>query len=252
MKTLVNGRVGCAIALSGLALASSMSGSASSLGGPASAPGKSGCTAAQRSAVLRAMQAAVENAAPTRIDSLEKAVAPGGALPGWRLAHGYVVLSGAGAVGLDNLAAVDPMPPLLLYAPSDSSTAADWLDFDGPDDPYRLVGWGYLAPYTPGSSPPQMPCIAPDEWLVHEAGWHLKDGGMHLTPGASEEPSRPAGLDVLMWHPRVWDLHVWRGGNGEPSIAFANANARRGGRDLPPAAFFRMENGRAVPVSNEP
>ena len=24
---------------------------------------------------------------------------------------------------------------------------SDWLDFDGPDDPYRLAGWAYVAPY---------------------------------------------------------------------------------------------------------
>jgi hypothetical protein len=32
--------------------------------------------------------------------------------------------------------AVDPMPPLLLYAPSLSTAPADWLDFDGPDGPW--------------------------------------------------------------------------------------------------------------------
>jgi hypothetical protein len=52
--------------------------------------------------------------------------------------HGNVVLDGAGAIVLDNLAAAPPMPPLPIYAPSDSSTAADWRDLDGPDDPYRL------------------------------------------------------------------------------------------------------------------
>ena len=147
------------------------------------------CTASQRREALRAMQTAVLAVAPDRIPSMTKARAPGGPLAGWRLAHGHVVLSTAGAIGVDNLEAREPLPPLLLYAPSETSAPAAWLDFDGPDDPYRLVGWGYLAPYTPGSTPPQRTCIEPDEWLVHEAGWHLMDGGMHLTPGAT--PSRP-------------------------------------------------------------
>ena len=73
------------------------------------------------------------------------------------------------------------------------------------------MGWAYFAPYAPGSSPPRRPCVGADEWLVHEAGWHLKDGGMQLTTGAVEEPPRPAGTDIHLWHTRVWDLHVWRG-----------------------------------------
>ena len=42
-----------------------------------------------------------------------------------------------------------------------------------------------------------------------------------------------------MWHPRVWDLHVWRGGGGVPTVSFANPNERRGGKALPREAFFQ-------------
>jgi hypothetical protein len=115
---------------------------------------------------------------------------------------------------------------------------SDWLDFDGPDDPYRLAGWAYVAPYTKGSMPPSRRCIAPEEWFVHEAGWHLKDGGMHLTPGGSEEPPRPRGLAIHMWHPQVWDLHVWRGRDGVAIVAFDNPHERKGGKQLPGGAFF--------------
>jgi hypothetical protein len=74
--------------------------------------------------------------------------------------------------------------------------------------------------------------------LVHDAGWHLKDGGMHVTPGATKEPPRPAGLAIHMWHPQGWDLHVWRGEDGVPTVAFANPHARRGGKELPDDACF--------------
>src|SRR5688572_25000317 len=190
MKTTAPSR--CAIALvccGGLALLAPAATSA--LGGDAVVP-RTSCTGAQRRDALQAMQTAVLAAAPTEIPSLAAAVRPGGALAGWRLAHGYVVLAGAGAVGVDNLAARDPLPPLLLYAPSEASSPTAWRDFDGPDDPYRLVGWAYIGPYTPGSQPPHRRCIAADEWMVHEAGWHLTDSNMRLTPGAAVEPPRPA------------------------------------------------------------
>jgi hypothetical protein len=183
------------------------------------------------------MQTAVLSTAPLRLDSLTKALAPGGVLAGWELPHGHVVLAGAGAVALYSGAVREPMPPLLLYAPSRSSSQADWLDFSGEDGPYRLVGWAYTAPYAPESSPPKLPCIERDEWFVHEAGWHLRDGGMRVTPGATVEPSGRA-KDVLLWHPRVWDLHVWAGADGVPTIAFKNPDDPGGGIELPEAAFF--------------
>ncbi len=91
--------------------------------------------------------------------------------PGWRLSHGHLALAGGPAVGIDNLQAKDPMPPVLLYAPSASSSPADWRDFQGEDGPYQLIGWGYLAPYKEGSAPPSRTCVAAEEWFVHEAGW---------------------------------------------------------------------------------
>lgn len=213
-------------------------------------PEGTGCTPEQRQEALQTMQREVLEAVPTELTSLERAIRPGGRLAGWRLSHGYVVLATAGAVPVDNLNARDPVPQLLLYAPSASSSPADWLDFDGPDDPYRLVGWAYVAPYTPESQPPPRRCIARAEWMVHEAGWHLMDGGMHVTPAATAEPPRPPDLNIHMWHPQVWDLHVWRGKDGVPTVTFANPSAPRGGRELPEAAFFYLVNGRKRPPAN--
>lgn len=202
------------------------------------------CSPETRRDVLRAMQAEVLRSVPSELPSFERALGPGGPLAGWRLSHGYVALATAGAVAVDNLEAVPPRPPVLLYEPATTSAPARWLDFDGPDDPYRLAGWAYIAPYTPGSRPPNRRCISAEEWVVHEAGWHLKDGGMRLTEGATTEPSRPPNLAIHMWHPRVWDLHVWRGDSGVPVVTFANPNERRGGKELPRGAFFSVVDGK--------
>lgn len=185
---------------------------------------------------------------PRQLASLEEAIKPGGPLAGWRLSHGHVVLAGGGAVPVDNLRAQDPMPQLLLYAPSPSSSAADWLDFDGPDGPYRLVEWAYLAPYRPGADPPRRRCIAASEWFIHEAGWHLLDGGMLLTPDATAEPPRPQPeAGIYFWHPQTWDTHFWIVEAGAPTISFANPNDPGGGLYLPEGAFFSLVHGRKQP-----
>jgi hypothetical protein len=205
------------------------------------------CTATQRGEALRAMQDEVLAIAPRRLPSLDAAIRPGGRLAGWRLSHGHVVLAEAGAVGVDDIRAQPPMPQLLLYAPSPASAPTDWLDFDGEDGPYDLVGWAYIGRYEPGSEPPRKPCIDGSEWLVHEAGWHLANGGMLLTPNARAEPPRP-DAPVHFWHPRAWDLHVWLGADAIPVVAYANPSARAGGVRLPAGAFLRVAKGRLVPL----
>jgi hypothetical protein len=116
---------------------------------------QAGCTPAQRRDALRAMQADVLGAAPENIASLEKALAPGGELAGWRASHGYVVLATAGGVAVDNVMAQDPLPPLLIYAPSRSSSPADWLDRMARSTPSRTaIG---------GRSPVRSNCDAAQE-----------------------------------------------------------------------------------------
>lgn len=198
------------------------------------------CTPEQRRQEFRALQTHVMRNVPRQVDSLKKAVRPEGSLAGWRLSHGHVVLASAGAVGLDNITAKDPLPQLLLYAPSPRSAPADWLDFDGTDGPYRLVGWAYIGPYTAGSEPPSRRCVSASDWWVHEAGWHLMDGGMHLTPGAASEPPRPdLKAEAFFWHPQVWVVHFWAGKNGVPTVALDNPARRDGGLELPHGTFFR-------------
>lgn len=71
---------------------------------------------------------------------------------------------------------------------------------------------------------------------------------MRLTPGALAEPPRPSGLGIHLWHPPVWDIHVWRGADGVPTIAFANPHARAGGLALPEGAFYHLVDGKKRPA----
>ena len=205
---------------------------------------ETGCTPDERREALRGLQDQVLQFAPPQLDSLQHALQPNGPLAGWRLPHGHVVMAHTGAVPVGNGRAKDPLPQLLQYAPSASSSPADWLDFDGPDGPYRLIGWAYLVPSQPGSHPPIRRCIAASEWFIHDAGWHLKDGGMLVTPGALTEPPRPQ-LDVGIhsWHHPWWDIHFWIGEDGVPTISFANPKAPGGGRHLPDGASYYLVNG---------
>lgn len=202
------------------------------------------CTREERRAALGALQEQVLAIAPRTLESLDRAIAPGGALTGWRLSHGHVALAGGPAVGIDNIHTKFPIPQLLLYAPSESSAPSEWLDFAGEDGPYRLVGFAYIAPYAPGSRAPEFECIDREEWFVHEAGWHLTDGRMHLTPGAEVEPARPnLTTGILFWHPRAWDVHLWLGNDGVPTVSFENPRNRGGGLQLPEKAFFYLTQG---------
>jgi len=209
---------------------------------------ETGCTAEERREALRALQTQVLQAVPRQLDSLEKAIQPGGPLSGCRLGHGHVVMAHTGAVPVGCSRAKGPMPQLLQYAPSPSSSPADWLDFDGPDGPYRVIGWAYTSPYQPGSRPPTLRCVADSEWFIHDAGWHLKDGSMLTTPGAMSEPPRPKlDVDIYYWHRPLWDIHFWIEEDGLPTISYANPRAPGGGKHLPDDAAYYLVGGRKAP-----
>jgi hypothetical protein len=206
------------------------------------------CTPERRDTVFRALQRQILQTFPEHVNNFEEATSRGGRLEGWRLSHGYTVVAGAAAVAIDNIAMRPPMPQALLYAPAPSSSPADWIDFNGADGPYRLVGWAYIAPYKPGSTPPQFDCVRSNEWVLHEAGWHLTNGGMLLTPSAQSQPPPPSiKTGVHFWHPSVWDVHFWVG-DDKPVITFDNPNGREGGLCLPEGAFYSIVNGRRQPI----
>jgi hypothetical protein len=72
------------------------------------------CTPERRREAVRSMQAEVLGLAPNRLDSLVKAIEPGGPLAGWIMSHGHIVLA-HGAVPVGNIRATSPWPHLLLF-----------------------------------------------------------------------------------------------------------------------------------------
>jgi hypothetical protein len=206
------------------------------------------CTQEERREALRTLQRQVLQLVPRELESLDKAIEPGGPLAGYRFPHGHVVMAHSGAVPIGNLRANPysverPMPQILQYAPSPTSNPRDWLDFNGEDGPYRLIGWVYLAPFDP-AGPPRRRCIDASEWFVHDAGWHLMDGGMLATPDATGEPPRPQlPVGIYLWHEKQWDLHFWIQDDGVPTISFANPKAPGGGFRLPDWVSYYLVNG---------
>lgn len=125
-------------------------------------------------------------------------------------------------------------PALILYKPRDPNPGESAEDHfktvtnhSKPAGPYELVGWAYGAPYDP-TVRPVMGCIPSSAWFLHEAGYHLIDGSMALysvsegvvgaatVGGMLPPPDAPPPGDALFWHPRIWDLHMWRAEDGAP------------------------------------
>lgn len=103
------------------------------------------------------------------------------------------------------------------------------------DPPYKLMGWGYAEPQRNARVRPRLGCVPTKHWFLHEAGYHLADGGFEPTPPFPPEGTpgaqrifRPADTPLAVvrpggppyfspprplpeaWHPRIWDLHMWR------------------------------------------
>lgn len=75
---------------------------------------------------------------------------------------------------------------------------------------------------------------------MHEAGWHLLDGGMHVTPeNRLEEPDPPAELEgrIMYWHPAGWDVHLWIR-DEVPEISLLDPAAEPGGIAIPEAFWY--------------
>jgi hypothetical protein len=109
-------------------------------------------------------------------------------------------------------------PGLLFYAPALNTNTTD----QNPDFPYILIGWAYGDAYIPGRRP-NLPCVPFEDWFIHEAGYHLMNGGFIPDAPSENNPGDamkctptfpPITLESLMWHPRLWDLHIWRVASG--------------------------------------
>jgi hypothetical protein len=79
-----------------------------------------------------------------------------------------------------------------------------------------------------------------NEWFVHEAGWHLLDGDMVLTPQSRlEQPPIPSELEgrIMMWHEAGWDIHLWVR-DDVPAITLIDESLPAGGLQLAEEAFW--------------
>jgi hypothetical protein len=195
------------------------------------------------------------------------------AVPHGNTSLAQIGLTFVGASSIFSNDAVQMGPPGLLFvaprAQRSDETDAEYQalveDPNGDTTPYRVIGGAWGKVMDSATRRPSMGCIPSSEWFLHEAGFHLNSGVMALRvpdetvrgetvidnvlPNAETSGETPD--DVLMWHPRIWDLHVWlpQDGNGSPVVSpyapFAVPGARAC-RDTPDpectaAVFFFPE-----------
>ncbi|MEW5852519.1 MAG: hypothetical protein AB2A00_27280, partial [Myxococcota bacterium] len=88
------------------------------------------------------------------------------------------------------------------------------------NDEYRLIGCGYTRQRLPGDDghPPHGLDVDDDEWFFHVAGLHLPNGS--FAPMSLEEAAQSGEEGV--WHPEVWDLHIFFAADGAPVVGMAH------------------------------
>ncbi|WP_416896760.1 MAG: hypothetical protein ACMVY4_14670 [Minwuia sp.] len=136
-------------------------------------------------------------------------------------------------------------PSLLFYAPNPASNLAQVTEPFFADIPMTLIGIAFARPYTP-AGPPAFGCLPREAWFVHNAGWHMPDGSFinqvlpEVTPGDAA-PAREPRLPIIdirrfgVWHPRLWDIHIWLTTPGAvPLVSACNLAPTT----TPPADFF--------------
>ncbi len=187
----------------------------------------------------------------------------------WRIMpHGQVSLRN-GAVGFARMSVEEMIqlvenptahnPSLLLYLPrprKEGETAEAYhaaITDAHPDPPYRLAGWAYGKLFHPSKRPrfSDEACVASHEWFVHEAGYHLLPSGkMALRPPSEiirgSKASHLLDMNPLpkgfaIFHPRFWDLHVWRNAEGPPTVS-SDPPFDVPGLVLPEGTFFVSED----------
>lgn len=230
------------------------------------------CTPTQRRDLVAAEQRAVLDLVGDRTTLRDHADLAALAGVGYKdYDHYFVSFAGQGLAILDFTRFADVRagnPSFLLYEPSPD--AADVTDIDGPDFPYSLAGWGYAGPnysYDKENQRPVYPkeltelCIGASDWFVHERGIHPADtGGMHSVPPEEEQHGHEAGdtpplptdcepiCPVGLPHPRIWDIHLWLGTDGVPSISILNPGSCIPGipSDVGVAWFYPEDDQREV------
>lgn len=177
---------------------------------------------------LRLDQELVLSRVPLRVPDMASALGPGGALQDYQPSHGFADIYGNGLTLLLKDANQLGRPEFaIFYEGNPAATVQQSVNVNLPKNPYVFAGWSYFVPfdYNNPRQPIQTPqgfarCVPRQDWLIHEAGFHTVDGGFLPTPGAQAPP--PGGPPNFLWHPRVWDLHVWVNLCGIPRIGMLN------------------------------
>jgi len=137
---------------------------------------------------------------------------------------------------------------MLFFAPDPNQSAANVTEHLVPDPPYTLIGWGYAFEFNPQVHP-KWQCLRFDSWFVHEAGWHPANGGFVPTPPAEDTPGTQLATPPLVrmdpirgiWHPRLWDIHIWRNGDQVPAVGiFSHTGEPAVGAVFPSGSFFEL------------
>jgi hypothetical protein len=134
-------------------------------------------------------------------------------------------------------------PNLLLFRPS--ATVAGSPDLADPLATYTLIGWAYAATIgddLPADRPPSTGCFPLHEWFFHEEGHHTVDGG--FTPG-------PPFSAIGVYHPRLWDLHVWADASGVPRLGILNVTGA-GAATTPADGYEAAANSFFYPFFTDP
>lgn len=146
------------------------------------------------------------------------------------------------------------MPDILLFRPAGNRVT----DADGPDNPYRLIGWGYAETIRPSSAQPRgstgapannsrpaqrrprLHCVPHHEWFIHSSGFHYSDGT--FWPRSEPEPDRddagghPSSASFL---PALWYVLFFVNVGEAPTIGMVKSREPAlPGITAPPNSFY--------------
>ncbi|MBT2212804.1 MULTISPECIES: hypothetical protein [Actinomadura] len=159
------------------------------------------------------------------------------------LSHMYNSMKGIGLTIVNDGAQGPGKPTLVFYKPD--PRVKDPTHAFEPNFPYRLVGWGYVSPYTPGKAPsfpgePGLRCLKPKDSFIHERSVHPADTWFNTRvppkneawkgedPGATWPTAEECDCQVGMSHGRFWDSHLFLTGTPFPWVSMFNP-----GRPIP-------------------
>jgi hypothetical protein len=152
------------------------------------------------------------------------------------LPHMYNSMKGIGMTVVNDGKQGPGLPTLLFYRPD--PWAKNVTQPFVPNFPYRLVGWGYVSPYTPGQAPaypgdPGLRCIKPSDSFIHERSVHPADTWQNITVPppeqwhgqvADNDPPTAAECNCVigLTHGRFWDTHLFLTGTPFPQVSMFN------------------------------